>query len=102
MASVTSQRLAAGWMTRTGGMLRSRRRVRGSSRGGRANESTRQAGAFCPLGQRIDGKVGADNNSNNKGFNDLVGFSSASMHEDEPSSIHDGVRAPDEHRHRQF
>ena len=40
------------------------------------------------------------NNKNNKGFNDLVGFVGASMHEDEPSSICDGMHAPDEHRHR--
>ena len=52
--------------------------------------------------QRIDGKVGADNNNNNdnKGFNDLFGFVGASVHEDEPSSICDGLHAPDEHRLR--
>ena len=43
--------------------------------------------------QRIDGKVGADNNNSNKGFNDLFGFVGASVHEDEPSSICDGLHA---------
>ena len=61
MARVRSQRLAAGWTTSNGVMVRSRRHVRGSSRGARTNESTHQAAAFCQLGQRIDGKVVADN-----------------------------------------
>ena len=60
MARVRSQRLAAGWMTRNGGEVRSRRRVRGSRRGRRANESTHRAAELGHLGQRIHGAVGAE------------------------------------------